>query len=61
MSNGLSLRALLDYIHNDDINGLKGFLINKHVQVNNEFGHFIGKCLACTCTLYKAQVSISKF
>ena len=36
MSNGLSLRALLDYINNEDINGLKGFLLNKHVQVSAE-------------------------
>ena len=30
---GLSLRALANFIKNDDMSGLKGFLVNKHVQV----------------------------
>ena len=30
---GLSLQALLDYINSDNINGLRSFLPNKHVQV----------------------------
>ena len=34
MVGGLSLRALLEYIKNGDMPGLKGFLANKHVQVN---------------------------
>ena len=33
MVGGLSLRALLDYIKDGDMAGLKGFLSNKHVQV----------------------------
>ncbi len=30
---GLSLQALLDYINSDNINGLRSFLLNKHIQV----------------------------
>ena len=30
---GLSLQAILDYINSDNINGLRSFLSNKHVQV----------------------------
>jgi hypothetical protein len=36
MVGGLSLRALLEYIKNGDMPGLKGFLANKHVQVNQD-------------------------
>ena len=33
---GLSSRALLDYLHTDDIAGLKGFIHNVHVQVGED-------------------------
>jgi hypothetical protein len=36
MVGGLSLRALLEYIKNGDMPGLKGFLANKHVQVSQD-------------------------
>jgi len=34
MTAGLSLRALLEYVQNDNLTGLKGFLLNKHVQID---------------------------
>jgi len=34
MTAGLSLSSLLDYVHNDNLTGLKGFLLNKHVQID---------------------------
>eukprot|EP00092_Neocalanus_flemingeri_P001634 GFUD01001744.1.p1 GENE.GFUD01001744.1~~GFUD01001744.1.p1 ORF type:complete len:1748 (+),score=397.63 GFUD01001744.1:305-5548(+) len=31
---GFSLRAILGYLHSDDLSGLRGFLLNVHVQVD---------------------------